>query len=186
MLARWSTLLLLSVVAAAPPSSLAASPRPLGASLCQIGLHDVGIPDQCLPPPRIVSAESKMSVNPVRPVDSVARIAHLHLVQLELRRPRRPLEIRYLFGRIPLDQRRRPDLGSRVSHYVIVGELVGLSNLSKPRLFFYKSAEGRIAYVSWAANFRCHDLSLNITSNLQGRLIRSLGRSILNAEVCGK
>lgn len=40
--------------------------------------------------------------------------------------------------------------------------------------------------ISAAGNLRGHDLSLNITSNLQGSLIRSLGRSILNAEACGK
>jgi hypothetical protein len=183
---KFGGLLLLCLAAAVPPNSLAESVTTRGTSLCQIGLADTQIPDRCFPPSRIALVESKMPVRPVRPVASVARAVHLNLVELELRNPRQPIAIQYLFGRVAAGQQGFPDLRSHASRYVIVEELVGLSGLSAPRLFRYRTPTGATAYVQWDANFRCHELSLSVMSNLRGRVIQALGRSILGTEICGK
>jgi hypothetical protein len=151
-----------------------------------MGLNDRVVLDRCFPPSRIAQAEGKMAVKPVRPVASAERLTHLPLTQLELRNPGRPLELRYLFGRIPLDAQGHPDLTSRASYYAIVGEMVGLSSLTEPQLFRHRNAFGGTAYIDWSANFHCHTLSLDITSNLRDRVVAALGKAILKDEVCGK
>lgn len=180
-----SVVLLLLCAAWAVPSSLQAASPP-GASLCQMGLNDREVPDRCFPPSRIAQAEGMMSVKPVRPVASAERLTHLPLTQVEIRNPGRPIGLNYLFGRIPLDDRGRPDFTSRAGRYAIVGEVVGLSSLTGPQLFRHRNPFGGTAYIDWNANFRCRNLSLDITSNLRGKVVASLGEAILNDEVCGK
>jgi hypothetical protein len=181
---KFAGLALLCVAAAVPPTSLAESVTTRGTSLCHIGLGDRQIPDRCFPPSKIALVESKMPVKPVRPVASVARVAHLNPVELELRNPRQPIAIQYLFGRVGVGLQGFPDLRSHASRYVIVEELVGHSGVSAPRLFRYRTPTGTTAYVEWDANLHCHDLGLSVVSNLQGRVVQALGRSILGAEIC--
>ncbi len=178
--------ILLCAFAAVPSACLAQSVSHRPTSLCQLGLADIFVPDQCFPPAKIGVAESKMSVRPIRPVDAASRITHLPLTQLKIRNPGHPLEIQYLFGHVSYGYHGLPDLGSHASRYVIVGELIARSQFNRRTLFRYKTPFGTTAYSEWSANFHCHDLSVSVTSNVEGRLIQSLGRSIVQEESCGK
>ncbi|MBV9282738.1 MAG: hypothetical protein JOZ41_21895 [Chloroflexi bacterium] len=178
--------LLVWVELALSPLSPARAAGSQGASLCGLGLADISVRDQCFPPSRIEQVEGMMPVRPVRPVALVERLAHLPLTQLEVRNPGHPIEVRYLFGRIPFGAHRVADPSSQASRYAIVGELVGRSSLRKSWLFRHKDPEGGTLYVDWMADFRCHDLSVDVTSNLRGRLVGAVGKGILNEEVCGK
>jgi hypothetical protein len=171
---------------AVQPLSSSHAAGPPGASLCGLGLQDISIPDQCFPPSRISQVEGMMPVRPVRPVAPMKRLTRLPLTQLELRNPKRPVEVLYLFGRIPSGPHHVADPSSHGSRYAIIGELVGRSSLRKPWLFRHKNPEGGTLYVDWMATFRCHALTLHVTSNLRGRLVGAVGKSILNDEACGK
>ncbi len=65
-----------------------------------------------------------MATRPIRPAQIVERVANLPLTELRLRNVARPIEIDYLFGRVPVGPgaRRLAVLGSKRYHYVLVGE----------------------------------------------------------------
>lgn len=155
-------------------------------TLCSIGMSDRNVADQCLAPTHIPRAEREMSLAPIRPVGAVKRLTGLILRELEVRNPGRPLEIRYLFGRISTDLHGNPDPSSHTSSYVIVGELTGHSQLKTPRLFRYPAALGGTAYWQWDGNFSCRNLALEITANIRGRVVQRIGLTMLHSDHCGK
>ncbi len=155
-------------------------------TLCSIGMRDFDVADQCLAPVHIARAEREMPVAAIRPVGPVKRLTGLRLRELEVREPGRPLEIRYLFGRIATGRQGIPDPSSHTSKYVIVGELTGHSQLKTPRLFRYPAALGGTAYWQWDGNFPCRNLTLEITANIRGRVVERIGLTMLHSDHCGK
>ncbi len=155
-------------------------------TLCSLGMRDRNVADQCLAPTHIARAELEMSVAPIRPIGPVKRLTGLRLRELEVRNPGRPLEIRYLFGRIATDRHGNPDPSSHTTSYVIVGELTGHSQLKSPRLFRYPAALGGTAYWQWDGNFPCRNLALEITANIRGRVVQRIGPTMLHRDHCGK
>ncbi len=148
--------------------------------LCSIAMRaDVNLPDRCYPPAAITQAEDTMPVPLVHPVAPVKRLTGLSLHELEVRNPAKPLEILYLFGRIPVDRGGNPDMLSHASKYIIVGELAVRSQLQKPRLFRYPAALGGTAYWQWDANVPSGNLSLDIRANISGSLVRRVGLALL-------
>ncbi len=155
-------------------------------TLCSIGMRDFNVADQCLLPSHIARAEREMSVAPIRPVGPVKRLSGFRLCDLEVRNPGRPLEIRYLFGRIATDFNGNPDPLTHMSSYVIVGELTCHSQLKTPGLFRYPAALGGTAYWQWDGNFPCRNLSLEITANVRSGVVQRIGLTILHRDHCGK
>ena len=125
-----------------------------------------------------------MPVRPLRPVQAVSRVTHLPLVEVELRDPGHPIGIQYLFGHIARGERGLADLASHASRYVIVGEVIGLSQLVRPMLFRHRSPTGKTLYVEWHANLHCHNLSLSVVSNVKSLMVKRLGKTLLTSEKC--
>lgn len=114
-------------VAFATAVAIGGAPQPAvgaGASLCWVGSSGPeGGSVQCYPPGRLAIAERQMSTHPVRPTSAIRKATALHLTQLALRALRvhgSPIEIMYLFGRIPTTSRGLPDFSSHRSRYVLV------------------------------------------------------------------
>jgi len=126
-----------------------------------------------------------MSVPPIRPVRVVRRTAHLRLNQVELRDVPTPIEIIYLFGQIPAGPRGLADLSAPEPRDVIVGELLGHFPRGTRQLYRNGSAPG-YPYWGFQANFHCHQLSVTVMANAPKRLVRAIGRGVLQSEVCGK
>lgn len=147
-------------------------------SLCTLSRGDQ-VADRCFRPPNARFAVKRMPVPAVRPNAAVWRFTHLRLTEIEVRQPEHPVQILYLFGRLPIDVRGFPSLALASPRYVVVGELVGRF----PRLAVGLKEAG---WVEFDANFRCRKLALSVQSNEPRRVVYLIGRTILRAEACGK
>lgn len=174
-----SALWAFAVLVGAPLQSAVAA----GASLCNVAFTSPeGTTGQCFRPNRVGRAERAMRVSLVRPTSVLRRLEALSLTQIKLRWNGRPLELLYLFGSLPKTATGLPDLSSRASRYMLVGELIGRVPTG-PRLFKDGTGGGRF-YWEYQANFACHKLTLTVDSNAPASQVRTVGRGILRAERC--
>jgi hypothetical protein len=178
---RWSRLLLVGALILWGVSGRATAAR---VSLCGPSLVDIQGGDACFPPSKVALVEHRMPVPPIYPAGVVWRLARLRLNEVELRGGRHPFGIGYLFGHISEDSHGVADLASRRTRYVIVGEVVEHLPLARGRLG--RDSNGIGFYWSFDANFRCHHLTLDITSNEPARVVRQIAVGILALEGCGK
>ncbi len=162
------------------------------ANLCSQGIRDVHIPDQCFPPRQVSLAERGMPTKVIRPLSVVRRVTALHLTQVELRDPARPIAIDYLFGQLSFDDRPPPrlvDLTVKKPRYVIVEELLfRLPPGARPvySVPTYINTNRVVGYWVFEGNFPCGPLSLTVRSNGPKRWVTQIGHALLRAEVCGK
>jgi hypothetical protein len=132
-----------------------------------------------------------MTTRPIRPVQIVERVTNLPLKELRLRNVARPIEIDYLFGRVPVRSGalRLADLGSKRYHYVLVGEQLFRLPPGVKRVYSVPTSVNTrqvVGYWVFEANFRCDPLALTVTSNGPKRWVIDVGRDVLKAQVCGK
>jgi len=176
----------MAMLLCAPSRSLAA-----GVSLCGAGLQDFHFLDGCFPPKHILRVEARMATRPIRPAQIVERVANPPLTELRLRNVARPIEIDYLFGRVPVGPGalRLADLGSKHYHYVLVGEQLFQLPPSVKQVYSvptYVNTKQAVGYWVFEANFRCGPLALTVISNGPKRWVIDVGRQVLKAQVCGK
>ncbi|MGH2442682.1 MAG: hypothetical protein ACRDFX_05925 [Chloroflexota bacterium] len=89
--------------------------------------------------------------------------------------------IAYLFGHLPADRNGVPSYGSHATPYVIVEE-----DLPNPHETIVKRVQNVNNNWQLERRFRCHALTLTVTSNVSPARVRAVSRAILDTEACGK
>lgn len=181
---RFLWVLLVATTVAMPARASARAPA--HPSLCGIGLRSHEGRVTCFPPSQVSAAERKLPVHPIRPASAVRAVAHLKLTQVELAYAQGPFGINYLFGYIPADDLGGPVLGASSPHYVLVGENVGRIPGLRVGTTATSVTNGK-TYVYWTFedNFRCRNLTFQVTSNISRRVPKQIGREMAAAEGCG-
>lgn len=180
--------LLLAVPALMPTALHAAVPAP---ALCSIAPFSLDSLDSCYPPSKITVAERQMKIHPVRPTGIVARATGLALTHLLVSKRAGTTTIDYLAGTIPRAETGTLDYAGSSRLYVLVSESTVPGPYRTGRLMKIVNPAGPKqlrdeVYWEYDASFRCHKLSLTVTSNEASAVVQRVGERIRALETCGK